>query len=247
MKSQNHRIKYREWIKRKEGCIYRINHNDRYEDRNWKQNLTAMREKIIDQYIEKNIEPAYMITRNYYYHQDDRTKVIDDNKRVNVVLDDLFNPRNRNEYQLDKDHFIERHQDQLIEDNGEYRIRRGGFHIHTLITELDDKIFTRPNRNIRKSLNHLYKKEVIPTQLVEEEGKTEIVRKLITHNLTRRCGFVGTGKKCIDIVDTQNYKEFDGYTGWKGLVSYCTKNMYNTTNIVEIYDHQNSNSLLVSK
>ena len=49
MNPKNQRLKYREWIQKKEGCIYRINHNDKYEDKNWKQNLTLMREKIIDQ------------------------------------------------------------------------------------------------------------------------------------------------------------------------------------------------------
>ena len=247
MNPKNQRLKYREWIQKKEGCIYRINHNDKYEDRNWKQNLTLMREKIIDQYMDNGTRPEFMITRSYIRHESDRQLVTRNNKRINAVIDDLFNPRGIKDYYLHKDHYLERHKDELIEENDEWKVRIGGFHVHTLITEINDNIFLKPNRNIRKSLNHIYGSEIIPMKLVEKKGKNEVVRQLLTHNITRRCGFVGTGKNSINIVGSSDHKEFDGYTGWKGLVSYCTKQMYNTDKIIEIYDHQNSSSLLTTK
>ena len=247
MNQKNERLKYREWLQRKEKCIYRISYNDKYEDKDWKRNLTLMREKIIDQYMEKNKTPEFMITRSYIRHETDRQLVTRNNKRINAVIDDLFNPRRKKEFHLSKDHYLERHKSELIEEKDEYKIRIGGFHVHTLITSIDDKVFKKPNRNIRKSLNHIYGTNVIPLDLVKERGKNEIVRQLLTHNITKRCGFVGTGKNSINIVGSSDHKEFDGYTGWKGLVSYCTKQMYNTDKIIEIYDHQNSSSLLTTK
>ena len=247
MNQKNERLKYREWLRKKEGCIYRINYTDIYEDRNWKKNLLQMREKIIDQYNDSGTVPEYMITRSYVQHESDRQLVIRNNKRVNAVIDDLFNPRRVNNYHLSKDHFLERHKDELIEENDEWKIRVGGFHVHTLISHINEDTFIKPNRNIRKSLNHIYGREVTPIELVKEKGKNEVVRQLLTHNITRTCGFVGTGKSSINIVGSSDHKEFDGYTGWKGLISYCTKQMYNTDKIIEIYDHQNSSSLLTTK
>ena len=247
MKTKTNRLKYREWLQRKEKCIYRISGKDKYEDKNWKQNLTLMREKIIDQYNQKNSIPEYMITRSYVRYESDRRLVVRNNKRINAVIDDLFNPRRKKDYHLSKDHFLERHKDQLIEENEEWRVRVGGFHVHTLITSIDDQVFKKPNRNIRKSLNHIYGREITPIDLVREKGKDQVVRELLTHNITRRCGFVGTGKNSLNIIGSSDHKDFDGYTGWMGLISYCTKQMYNTDKIIEIYDHQNSSSLLTTK
>ena len=92
MNKKNERLKYREWLRKKENCIYRINYTDIYEDRNWKKNLLQMREKIIDQYNDSGTVPEYMITRSYVRHESDRQLVIRNNKRVNAVIDDLFNP-----------------------------------------------------------------------------------------------------------------------------------------------------------
>ena len=105
MKTKTNRLKYREWLQRKEKCIYRISGKDKYEDKNWKQNLTLMREKIIDQYNQKNSTPEYMITRSYVRYESDRRLVVRNNKRINAVIDDLFNPRRKKDYHLSKDHF----------------------------------------------------------------------------------------------------------------------------------------------
>ena len=86
-----------------------------------KKNLLQMREKIIDQYNDSGTVPEYMITRSYVQHESDRQLVIRNNKRVNAVIDDLFNPRRVNNYHLSKDHFLERHKDELIEENDEWK------------------------------------------------------------------------------------------------------------------------------
>ena len=211
-KLNSKRSNYRQYIQRRCGNIHRTESNDKHHKKNWKKNLTILRENIIDQYQYNMKKPRYMVTRTYYYYEPDRNKILMHNDRVNRVIDDLFNPRGIKDYYLHKDHYLERHKDELIEENDEWKVRIGGFHVHTLITEINDNIFLKPNRNIRKSLNHIYGSEIIPMKLVEKKGKNEVVRQLLTHNITRRCGFVGTGKNSINIIGSSDHKEFDGYT-----------------------------------
>ena len=51
--------------------------------------------------------------------------------------------------------------------------------------------------------------------------------------LKDRCDFISTSHMSIDIQPSDEYGSFDGYKGWKGMVAYVTKNMYNVDNIVE--------------
>ena len=45
------------------------------------------------------------------------------------------------------------------------------------------------------------------------------------------------------ISNRDEYGSYDGYIGWKGMVAYVTKTMYNVDNIVEVYDRENSSIL----
>ena len=63
---------------------------------------------------------------------------------------------------------------------------------------------------------------------------------LIEYAIRQRCDFIGNSKESIDIQVKEEYAEYDGYRSWKGMVAYCTKNMYNVDNIDEIYDQENS-------
>ena len=55
-----------------------------------------------------------------------------------------------------------------------------------------------------------------------------------------RCYFVSKGEPCIDIIDANDKYNYDDYQGWKGLVAYCTKKMYNPDMMLEVFDNQNS-------
>ena len=66
---------------------------------------------------------------------------------------------------------------------------------------------------------------------------------LIEHSIRDRCDFVGNSTASIDIQPVNKFREFDGYSGWKGMITYTCKMMYNVDNTVEIYDSRN-NSIL---
>ena len=108
-KLNSKRSNYRQYIQRRCGNIHRTESNDKHHKKNWKKNLTILRENIIDQYQYNMKKPRYMVTRTYYYYEPDRNKILKHNDRVNRVIDDLFNPRGYDEYHVSKDHFIERH------------------------------------------------------------------------------------------------------------------------------------------
>ena len=51
---------------------------------------------------------------------------------------------------------------------------------------------------------------------------------------------ISKGEPCIDIIDANDKYNYDDYQGWKGLVAYCTKKMYNPDMMLEVFDNQNS-------
>ena len=65
---------------------------------------------MIDEYS-IGFKPEYLITRVYHYDQQSRDKVVEDNKRMNNVVNDFFNPRGKSDYHISLDHFVERHKD----------------------------------------------------------------------------------------------------------------------------------------
>jgi hypothetical protein len=251
---------YREWVRDRYGAIHKNNTSDKHKDKKWKINLDHIRETFIEEYNNSGYRPAYMITRNYYYDQQDRLEVVGHNDRMNRVMDDFINPRGMNEYMITHDHFMERHKDQFVKKDpkavlntitNEYEmdwcqveIKRGGFHVHTLISEVDDDVVLQPNKKIRKAIEKIYGMDEVPVSLLQSEvGMTRVKTDLIEYAIRKRCDFLGKSGNSLDIVPEAEYEGYDGYSGWKGLIAYVTKNMYNVDNMVEIYDAKNSTIL----
>ena len=173
--------------------------------------------------------------------------------------------RSKSDYYICKDHFIEQHKDKLVKkkkkpvlntiikeweldwDGASVEIRKGGFHVHSLLSEIDDDVVLNPNGKIRKAIEKIYGLDTIPISLLEsDEGLTRVKTDLLEYALRRRCDFIGDSHMSLDIQVSQEYGSFDGYKGWKGLVAYVTKTMYNVDNIVQVYDYENSDILDIS-
>lgn len=257
MSVANDKRKYREWIRSRHGSIYKDKVEDKKEIKKWKINQTHIRETIIDEYS-NGIQPSYMITRSYHYDQQDRILVEEHNDRINMVLDDFFNPRGMSNRWIQKDHFIERHKDKLVRkeevqvkntimDEMEFdwrmEIKKGGFHVHSLISDPPDDAVWCPSSRVQKAIERVYGMDEIPISLRNDEGLVMVKKELIERALRDRCDFMSTSQVSIDIQPSDEYGSFDGYRGWKGQVAYVTKNMYNVDNIVEIYDSKNSTVL----
>jgi len=256
------KVQYREWIKKRYGSIHQEEEDEKYSTKRWKINQNHIRDTFIDEYSNSGFKPEYMVTRTYYYEQDNIKEVKEDNKRVNDVIDDFFNPRESSKYCIIKDHFIEQHKDKLVKktkkpvlntimneweldwDGTSVEIKKGGFHTHSLFSGIDDNIVLNPNGQIRKAIEKIYGLDTIPISLLEsEEGLDKVKRDLLDYAMRRRCDFIGKSSMSLDIQSAQEYGRFDGYKGWKGIVAYVTKTMYNIDNIVQVYDYENSEIL----
>jgi hypothetical protein len=181
---------------------------------------------------------------------------------MNNVIDDFLNPRSSGDYYICKDHFIEQHKDKLVKktkkpvlntiikeweldwDGSSVEIKKGGFHVHSLFSEIDDNVVLNPNGKIRKAIEKIYGLDTIPISLLEsDEGLTRVKTDLLEYALRKRCDFIGDSQMSLDIQVSHEYGSFDGYRGWKGMVAYVTKTMYNVDNIVQVYDYDNSDIL----
>ena len=256
---------YREWIKKKYGSIHQEQSEEKYATKRWYINQNNIRDTFIDEYENSGYRPSFMVTRTYYYEQNNIKKVKEDNKRMNNVIEDFLNPRSDNDYYINKDHFIEQHKDKLVKktkkpvlntiikeweldwDGSSIEIKQGGFHVHSLLSEIDDSVVLNPNGKIRKAIEKIYGLDTIPISLREsDEGLMRVKTDLLEYALRKRCDFIGNSQMSLDIQVSQEYGSFDGYKGWKGMVAYVTKTMYNVDNIVQVYDYDNSDILDIS-
>lgn len=253
---------YRRWIRSRHGTVHKDNSNDKHKDKRWRINQSHIIENFIEEYELSGFIPSYMITRVYFYNMQKRDEVEKHNHRMNNVIDDMMNPRGMNEYFLMHDHYIERHKDQLVKkaenkrpvlntiinrmemDWSNVEIERGGFHIHTLVSEINDDVILKPNRNIKKAIERIYGLDELPVSLRSEcYGMTKVKTDLLDYAIRERCDFMGNSVDSLDIVPASEYAGYDGYKGWKGMVAYVCKQMYNVDKIVEIYDNKNNTIL----
>ena len=249
--------KYRNYIRNKYGSIHRVDGLNEPRKR-WKINRDHIRDTFIDEYLQSGLIPTYMITRSYYYDETSRDAVVSDNKRMNNVLNDFFNPRAISSYWIELDHFIERGGDKLVktkpktvrntitnenEYDWEVKVKKGSYHCHSLCSYIQDEVITNPTKRIRDAIDRIWGIGEIPMSLRDDDGLEIVKMELIKYALKERCDFIGNGSQCLDVSPTSETSRFDGFIGWKGAVAYCTKMMYNVDKMVEIYDHKNSSIL----
>lgn len=176
-----------------------------------------------------------------------------------MVIEDFFNPRRMPKFYISKNHFIERHKDKLVRKienkrkvlntiKNQYElawtnceVKKGGFHTHTLLGDIDDDIILNPSIRIQRASEKIWGLNQYPSSLLQDEWGLGLIKtELINYAIRERCEFVGNSNASIDITPEQEYGTFDDYWGWRGMVSYVTKNMYNVDMIDEIYDTENN-------
>ena len=106
---------------------------------------------------------------------------------------------------------------------------------------IDEKVLQKPNSSIRRRWKEITgSKHLDPDLIKTESDRIKVVKKLLEKTFHERCYFVSKGEPCIDIIDANDKYNYDDYQGWKGLVAYCTKKMYNPDMMLEVFDNQNS-------
>ena len=63
---------------------------------------------------------------------------------------------------------------------------------------------------------------------------------MLNYEIRNRCDFLGNSKDSLDITSADEKAGYDGFAGWRGIVAYCLKDVYNVDTLLEIYDDTNS-------
>ena len=64
---------------------------------------------------------------------------------------------------------------------------------------------------------------------------------LMEYALKNRCQkFIGNGKQCLNIVEANADKSFQGFSGYRGLVAYVSKQMTTPEDLLIGFDFENN-------
>jgi len=250
---------YRRWIRDRNEELFHNNIDDKHSGKKWRTTQLSIINAFIEEYNASGFYPEYFITRNYWYKQYNRDKVVENNKRLTNVINDFIKPTNSKPIFID--HFIEKHKDKQrtikdddakivlvkntisgqYEDDVEYELIEGSYHTHTIVTGIDDDKIFYPNCKIQSAIENVYGMERPPISLLEtDEGLIKIKKDLLNYEIRKRCNFLGNSKESLDITPANENAGRDGFQGWKGLVAYCLKDVYNVDTLLEVYDDKNS-------
>jgi len=250
---------YRKWIRDRNEVLFHNNIDDKHSGKKWRTTKLSIINAFIEEYNASGFYPEYFITRNYWYKQYNRDKVVENNKRLTNVINDFIKPTNSKPIFID--HFIEKHKDKQrtikdddakivlvkntisgqYEDDVEYELIEGSYHTHTIVTGIDDDKIFYPNCKIQSAIENVYGKERPPISLLEtDEGLIKIKKDLLNYEIRNRCDFLGNSKDSLDITPADEKAGYDGFAGWKGIVAYCLKDVYNVDTLLEVYDDTNS-------
>ena len=251
--------RYRKWVRDRCEGLFQNNIDDKHSGKKWRTTKLDIINTFIEEYNASGFIPEYLITRNYWYRQSNRDNVIKHNKRLTNVIRDFVKPTNSKPIFID--HFMEKHKDKQrtikdddakivlvkntlsgeYEDDVEYEIIEGSYHIHTIITGFDDDKIFYPNSKIKNAIEMVYGMDNPPLSLCKtDEGLKQIKRDLLNYEIRNRCDFLGNSKDSLDITSADEKAGYDGFAGWRGIVAYCLKDVYNVDTLLEIYDDTNS-------
>jgi len=235
----------------------------------WKRNQNKLRDNIISQVETEGIAlPHYHMTLVYYDKYDSTDTIIKQHRYIRNQIEEIFNPRYRN--QSDKQSlffFCERHKSYLtntlgkkfylfnqvtlnnevkntITNNVDYdyidsEIRLGAYHSHILKSKIPDEILLHPNNKLKNLMRETIGFYELPEGDISEAELNHYKIKLL-EGVCRRSEIVGNGKCSIKITEASEDKYYDGYYGWKGLISYTTKRCYNPYMMIDTIDNANS-------
>jgi hypothetical protein len=245
--------KFRDYINRKYGSCFRTKQST---NENTFQNM--VRNNFIQAYEDLGQQPQFMVSISYFVKEMSLDRVKQNNKRINDVLDDLFNPRRMGNFYLCKDHFVERRDRKLkrtsavrvkntITGNYEYdfnaEIFQGSFDTHHLIGPIKESVIDKPNGNIRNAFDKIYPYGRLPTDSWGDPDYIAIHKDLIDYVIRGRCSqFVGNSSQCLNSIETNDQKYYDGFSDYRGLVAYVTKNIKTAEDLLIGYDSDNSDT-----
>ena len=242
---------------------------DTTEIKSWKRAQTKLRDNIIERIQDDGIAlPYYHITLSYYNKYDNRDTIIKQHRFIRNQIEEIFNPRYRN--RSDKQSlfcFVERHKSYLtntlgkrfylfnqvltsnevkntITNNVEYdyidsEIRLGAYHSHILKSKIHDSLLLDPSKKLKNLMRETLGFYELPVTNITDDEMDFYKIKLL-EGVCRRSEIVGNSGASIKTITASEDKGYDGYSGWKGLISYTTKRCYNAYMMIETIDNDNS-------
>ena len=169
---------YRKWIRDRNEELFQYEIDYKHSGKKWRTTQLSIINTFIEEYNASGFYPEYLITRNYWYKQSNRDKVVEHNKRLTNVVMDFIKPTNIKPIFID--HFIEKHKDKQktidddnakiilvkntisgnYEDDVEYELIEGTYHTHTIVTGIDDDKIFYPNCKIQSAIENVYGMEI---------------------------------------------------------------------------------------
>lgn len=244
---------FRDYINKKYGSCFRTKQGaseNTFSD--------MVRNNFIQAYEDSGLRPQFMVSISYFVKEMNLERVKKNNRRINAVLDDMFNPRKIGAFRVSRDHFIERRGPSLRKTSavrvlntitGKYEydfnaeIFAGSFDTHHLIGPIRDEVIDRPNKNIRNALAEIYPYGAIPRNSWGDPEYMIIEKDLISYAIKKRCyKFVGNSAQSLNAIAADSHRCFDGFSGYRGLVAYVTKSIRSAEDLLIGYDSDNSDS-----
>ena len=216
---------------------------DYYENKNISLRLMQqqgeLRDNIIEQLQSQNLIPFAMLTvrPSKYLSLKGNNSVIDLAYGINVALERRYNPRHRKAWGCHHLVFFEVDKDK--DDNPTWH-----YHIHILFCKLPiEKILNKPKLTypVHQVIKAIYNRERIDVNTL---NSPEVHKSMIEFGIRNPFDQerYGTYYTTLDFIDQKHClkwslvndeKCFDGFFGWKGLVSYVTKDIFSTEQMIK--------------
>lgn len=226
------------------------------------------RKNIID-FIEtsKCPLPEYLITISYYQKIRKREIITSNHRFIRNQFEELFNPANRSNPNYSTNlFFIERYKTQLLSSDGntyygfnqiktnnnilntitneiEYdlydnEVVLGSYHSHILKGKISKEVLMKPRKKLRELLLEVTGAEYLPQDI--SQAMIEGITKRLLETVCRRSEIVGNSNASVKVEKQDPKRHFDGFIGWKGMIAYVTKQVWNAETMAELVDGDNS-------
>lgn len=226
------------------------------------------RKNIIDFIETSNCPlPEYHITLSYYQKIRKREIITSNHRFIRNQFEELFNPANRSNPNYTTNlFFIERYKTQLLSSHGntyygfnqiktsnnilntitneiEYdlydnEVVLGSYHSHILKSKISKKVLMKPKKKLRKLLLEVTGNEYLPQDI--SEATLEDITKRLLELVCKKSEIVGNSNASVKVEKQDPTRHFDGFIGWKGMIAYVTKQVWNAETMAELVDGDNS-------
>ena len=217
-----------------------------------KRDLKKIRDYLINESDFSKHNPEWFISISYLYPYT-RDEIIKFHKRISDVINDTFDPYHLNI--ICKGYFIEKGKKKIKTKISRTTITQTNY-VHDelidgqlgshLMLSLPTSPIDHPNKNLRKVWLKIFPEldGKSPKNRLSKEENKQLIADTLEYVIRDRCpAFIAHGDQSIDIQLIDESIPFlnTGEKGWKGVLHYCTKQMFCKDQFLNVLDTNNSN------